>query len=176
MVWTPLEPIGKFLNSFSPFSSFLSAPLPPTRLILLYLSLSIYLSLSLSLSLPPSLPPSLSLYLSPSISLSLCLSLSLLFSLEIFTGIEFTENMTDKPNRNYSNLVSWLCLENRNAHKLIHARMLTSMLHMCGYTDTGTHILPQWPKTWMSESTCVHDPHAHTGARTHTHTHTFWNA
>ena len=90
-MWAPLEPIGKFLNSIAPFSSFLSAPLPPTLLILLSLSRS--LSLSLSFYLPLSLSLSLHLSLSP-----LSLSLSLLFSFEIFTGIEITENMTDKPN------------------------------------------------------------------------------
>ena len=65
---------------------------------------------------------------------------------------------------------------NRNTHKLIHARMLTSMAHMCGYTDTGPHIHPQWSNTWMSARTCVHDTHTHTHTNTrvcaciHTHT------
>ena len=64
----------------------------------------------------------------------------------------------------------------KNTYKLIHARMLTSMPHMCGYTHTEARIHPQWLNTWMRAPVCVHGTHTHALARarahTHTHTHT----
>ena len=137
---------------------------PPSSLLPLPLTLLTLLSLSL--------PLSLSLFFCPPPP-----SLSHSFSFEIFSRI--TKNMTEKPwpSTKELKLVSYKFLGNKNMYKLIRARMLTSMPPMCGYTDTGARIHPQWPNTWMSARTCVHATQArvraytHTCAHTHTHVH-----
>ena len=150
LVWTPLEPTGKFLNSFSPFSSFLSAPLllPPSAscsLSLFSLSLSLCLSLHLSPPPPPPPPLSLSLYLSISIYLSVSVSLSLSLSLSLSCSVlKFLQESNSlktwqtSQTENNSNLVSWICLETETRINL-YMPGCSNPCRICADTQTQAH-------------------------------------